>query len=289
MFKKDNLLKVMEKKEMKSGILFTIFIFLFLIFSVFSGLFLILSNNKDYSVISSFLSYVVSTVLLFLVSKALIPNEKEKIFNKFNPIYLLFAIILAFGMMFGFGFINSLFSIFMEKLGVSMPATEIDLSSFPKYIFNVVALAVTPAVFEEIVFRHFILKGIKGNIIIGSLLSAFCFSLYHFSLSQFIYQFIYGFFLSVLAIKSGSIIPGILAHFINNFIVLTLEYFKLNINLFSWWVILIGLFLTAIFIFYTLIYKREKAQEKVEVIPFVLGAGVGFIVCISMLVGGLIG
>ncbi len=281
---KNSLAKAMESKEVKSGILFTIFTYAYFGVFVFFGLYILFMANENWQTFLSFSSYSIATIIVLLIYKK--NNKEEKILlKKFNPKYLLFSFLLAFGMMFGFGFINSAFANAMEKLGANISTTTLDLSSFPKYILCVLTFSLAPAIFEEITFRHLILKGIKGNIIIGSLLSALCFALYHLSLSQLIYQFIYGFFLSVLAIKSGSIIPSILAHFLNNFIVITLEYFKININLYCPWIILIGLFLMAIFTFFTLIYKREKKDEKVKVIPFILGASFGLITCISIMVG----
>lgn len=281
---RESLVKTMESKEVKSGILFTIFTFVYFGFSVFFGLFLLLTANENWQVFSTFFAYSIATIIVLLIYKK--NNKKDKILlKKFNPIYLLFSFILAFGMMFGFGFINSAFAGFMEKLGANISNTTLDLSSFPKYIICLLSFALAPAFFEEITFRHLILKEIKGNIIIGSLLSALCFSLYHLSLSQLIYQFIYGFFLSVLAIKSGSIIPSILAHFLNNFIIITLEYFEIKINLYCWWIILIGILLTFVFTFFTLVYKREKENEKVKAIPFILGASFGLVMCIFIMVG----
>ena len=281
---KESLIKSMESKEVKGGILFTIFTFVYFVFAIFFGVILLSTADESWQVFSTFFAYSIATMAVLLIYKK--NNKKDKILlKKFNPIYLLFSLILAFAMLFGFGFINSLFANAMEKLGANISNTTLDLSSFPKYILCLLAFALAPAIFEEITFRHLILKEIKGNIIIGSLLSAFCFSLYHLSLSQLIYQFIYGFFLSVLVIKSGSIIPSMLAHFLNNFIIITLEYLKISVNLYCWWLILIGVFLMGIFIFFTLIYKREKANEKVNVSPFMLGASFGLIICIFIMVG----
>ena len=277
----------MEKKEVKSGILYSIFICAFIVVSTLIGLIYSLLDKKvDDSFIPSLIGYALSTIItLALYKKTNKREEDAKIFNKFNPLYLILSVVLSVGMLLGFGFTNTLFANFLEKLGLNASSSVFDLSTFPKYLFAVLCLAVAPAFFEEIVFRHVLLNGIKGKMILGSLLCAFCFALYHLSLSQFVYQFIYGFFLSVLAIKSKSIIPSIVAHFLNNFIILTLDYLSLSINLLSPIVIVVGLILIATFVFITLIYKREKSEEALSLSKFLMASGVGIIISIILVVG----
>lgn len=280
-----------RSKEFNSGLLYSLFIIIYFIISTIFAVGFILIKGSIKTENLSFFCYAISSILILIVSRK---NEKEeKVFlKKFNPIYLILSIILSFGMFYGFGFINLSFSNFLEKVGVNVSSISLDLSSFKQYIICTLAFCLAPAIFEEITFRHVVLNGVKGNVIIGSLLSALCFSLYHFSLSQFIYQFIYGFFLSVLAIKSGSILPSILAHFLNNFIIISTQYFNINIDLFSPFIIVIGLILTCCFVFFTLIFKGQKnglKGEKINVLDFILGASLGMIFCIILMVGGVFG
>ena len=83
---------------------------------------------------------------------------------------------------------------------------------------TVFALAVTPAICEEILFRGYLQRqlergfGIAGGIIATGLL----FGLYHFRLSQAIPLAVLGIFLCWLAWRTGSLWVPILIHFLNN-------------------------------------------------------------------------
>jgi membrane protease YdiL (CAAX protease family) len=93
-------------------------------------------------------------------------------------------------------------------------------------ILCVLVICVLPAVFEELIFRGFILNGLK---VFGDrtaiLISALLFSLYHMNPSQTLYQFIVGALFAFIAVSAKSIIPTIIAHFLNNFIIVVNYYF----------------------------------------------------------------
>ncbi len=281
-------------EEGRGGLSFSLFIFFYL--SAFLLFFIVLlafvAKQKDLiNLVLNFSSYALAVIVLFItIGKE--ERKKVDLIKKFNPLYLLLAVVLSLGMLSGFGFINVALSDFLSKIGVKVSSTTLDLSTAENYIKYLIFFALAPAIFEEIFFRGILLRGIKGNIIIASLLSALCFSLYHFSLSQLVYQFIYGFFLSILAIRSGSIIPAIVAHFLNNYLVISIEYYGIAFNLFSPWTIVVGLLLISVFIFFALFFKREKplfCEEKFKTGQFFMGASIGLLISIIMMVGTAIG
>ena len=95
-----------------------------------------------------------------------------------------------------------------------------------------------------------------------------------------------------MAIKSGNIIFTIIAHFLNNFIIISFEYFNIFLNLFSPIIIACGLILFAVFIFIILICKSKGSNnftDNVVAKNYILGAGVGLAVCILLLVGATFG
>ena len=116
-----------------------------------------------------------------------------------------------------------------------------------------------PAVFEEIFFRGVMLYGLKNlRNILAIILTALCFALYHGSLSQLAYQFFYGIILAVLAIKTQSILPGIIIHFLNNFAVLTISYFNFPVNVFDPILIAIGVVSLLLGGVFLLVYEKNK-------------------------------
>ena len=79
------------------------------------------------------------------------------------------------------------------------------------------AIAVTPAIVEEVVFRGYIQSryesfGIKKAAIISGLF----FGIVHMNMQQFFYAFIMGIVFSYIVYYTKSIVSGILAHFIMN-------------------------------------------------------------------------
>ena len=86
---------------------------------------------------------------------------------------------------------------------------------------SVVIFALIPAICEEFAFRGFILSGLEHQHRVRSaiLLSALMFGFLHVLLSLFQQLFnatLLGIVLGLLAVRSRSILPGIVFHFLNN-------------------------------------------------------------------------
>ena len=186
-------------------------------------------------------------------------------YKKFKPAYLLAAVLIAAGIFCGLGFINTAFAELLAKIGVNLPNAEIKINGAGEYIILSFTLAVIPAIAEETFFRGAIAFGTSGaKLFAGAAFSGIIFALYHCSLSQLLYQFIYGAILYILAKKSGSVFPSAIAHFFNNFAVITLTFFGAEVNLFSPVLIASGiaaLMLAAALIFFI---DRKAARDTVE-------------------------
>ncbi|MGN1052451.1 MAG: lysostaphin resistance A-like protein, partial [Candidatus Scatosoma sp.] len=77
--------------------------------------------------------------------------------------------------------------------------------------------AVLPAFLEELFFRGILLDGMKNfGTVAAVFYGAALFSLYHQSPAQTVYQFICGACFALIALRSGSILPTMVSHFINN-------------------------------------------------------------------------
>lgn len=84
---------------------------------------------------------------------------------------------------------------------------------------NILIICIIAPVFEEIIFRKFLIdKTIKYGAKISILLSALIFALFHGNLNQFFYAFLMGGFFAYVYIKTGKIIYPIILHMIINFI-----------------------------------------------------------------------
>ncbi|HZT82943.1 MAG TPA: CPBP family intramembrane glutamic endopeptidase, partial [Gemmataceae bacterium] len=80
------------------------------------------------------------------------------------------------------------------------------------------ALAVLPAVCEELAFRGLILAGLRQRFRpwTAILLSSLLFALYHMNVFQLLPAFAFGVVLGLLAVRSGSVLPGMLLHLLHN-------------------------------------------------------------------------
>jgi membrane protease YdiL (CAAX protease family) len=98
--------------------------------------------------------------------------------------------------------------------------TEKYLSVLLKHHFplNLLFIAITPAIMEELFFRGMMLNQIRKvfNIHVAIWSTGFLFSLFHFQILGFFPRMLLGVVFGYLAYWSGSLIPCIIAHFTNN-------------------------------------------------------------------------
>lgn len=107
-------------------------------------------------------------------------------------------------------------------------AWEIVLQKFLAVPFGVTlaVVAVLPGVCEELFFRGFILRGVRQRcsddfaiILVGLLFGAF-----HFDPYRFFPTSLLGMLFGYLVVKTGSLVPGMIAHAVNNSIAMLLAF-----------------------------------------------------------------
>jgi sodium transport system permease protein len=79
-------------------------------------------------------------------------------------------------------------------------------------------LAVLPAISEELLFRGFLLTGLRRRFqpLMAIFLSSLLFGLYHLNVFQFLPAVLLGLVLGLLTVKSGSILPAMVYHLLHN-------------------------------------------------------------------------
>ncbi|MBE6635856.1 MAG: CPBP family intramembrane metalloprotease [Ruminococcaceae bacterium] len=115
--------------------------------------------------------------------------------------------------------ISYLTGIVMSALGYVEPFVPEE-----SFLYSVLMHALIPSVLEEMLFRYIPLGILRRNKKAAILISAVLFSLAHASLFQIPYAFAAGIVLASVSVMSGSIIPAIVIHFVNNLISLALSY-----------------------------------------------------------------
>ena len=106
--------------------------------------------------------------------------------------------------------------------------TALVADSFPMYILNLLAIAITPASCEEMFFRGILqnyFAGVVKNKHLTVLLTALIFSVVHLQFSGLLPRFILGAVIGYIYILTGSLWPSIVAHATNNMLVVSVAYF----------------------------------------------------------------
>ena len=89
-------------------------------------------------------------------------------------------------------------------------------------------IALLPAVCEELAFRGFILSGLLRRMspMPAIIVSGFLFGFFHMNPQQLLTATVLGWILGLIATRSGSLLPGILFHFVNNGSALIMSNFQ---------------------------------------------------------------
>lgn len=148
--------------------------------------------------------------------------------KNYNVYSVLITIALSIVLVFGFSnFIGLLDHIYALVGYIPSSDLPIKINTVENMLISIVLWAVIPAVCEELLFRGIIFKGLttKFKPIYAMLIGGALFMLMHGSLQQTVYQFVLGVVLCFVYYKTNNIFYPILLHFINNTIVIMLEYF----------------------------------------------------------------
>lgn len=213
--------------------------------------------------------------------------------------YFLIAVLLQFGLL-SLSELNGLFLKALSYLGYEQaPSSLPDVAGW-KVLPALLVIAAMPACFEELIFRGILAKNMNASgwgTAATVLISGALFSLFHTNPAQTVYQFACGVCFALVAIRSGSVFPTVLSHFLNNAVVLCLlsagieDYpSAVKIPLYT----VAGVVLLGVLAY--LIFFDKKSNQKGGVKNgknFILGAFAGIALCavlwIAVFVAGIAG
>jgi len=179
--------------------------------------------------------------------------------------------------LFGLMFTSFAFGGLLEALGYNVPEGPA-ADTAGRAVAAVIAIGILPAVFEELIFRGMILRGLSG---LGKwkavLISAAAFAMIHMSPAQTVHQFLIGVIMGLMAWETGSILAPMLIHFINNTLAVVLDVsgaYALFGGMLIWQIIVIALvtFAATCGIMYLILRWIKKPQNEI-------GKGAGAGVC----------
>lgn len=143
---------------------------------------------------------------------------------KTRPKYYVIGVLLIFGLLFSLNSLNEYLIRLFELMGYVRKQSFVPDVAGWKIVPALLVVAVLPAIFEEIMFRGILLNNAEegAGSVCAILLSGLCFSLYHGSVEQTVYQFVCGCLFAFLAVRSRSVLPTVVIHFINNAVIIIL-------------------------------------------------------------------
>ncbi len=210
--------------------------------------------------------------------------------------YFIIALVLQAGLMslsqLNDWFLQLLGGIGYQDQGMAIPS----LDGFG-VVGVILVVALLPAVFEEVFFRGVLLGGLRSyKTYAVVLLSGALFALYHQNPAQTLYQFCCGCAFALMAIRAGSVLPTILAHFLNNATIILLARF--GITAFSptaTWILMpifgVCLLLSLIYLIFIDKNTPENDESDGAKKSFFTSASIGIGICaliwITTLVSGL--
>ncbi len=184
-------------------------------------------SDPFYSMVFQIFFSIIAFVPTFLVAAKMSRVKVSKIipFTKAQKGTTLPFLLIGFGFLAVANILSNIFSTVLKNLGISNYEFDLNLpSGVSGFIISAIAAAVVPALVEEFAYRGVFLGLLKeygeGFCIIAS---SVMFALMHGNLSQIPFAFIVGLVLGFIRVKSGSIIPAMLLHFLNNFVSVVLS------------------------------------------------------------------
>ena len=274
----------------------TVLIFVALLFCGVFGLIVDGYETQDWFLYLSFILPQLATLIIaFLYFSYTQTDVKVELkAQKCHWKYFLIAFLLQFGLI-SLSELNNWFLQFLGRFGYE--SDEILLPSTQGFGFVGVffVLAIFAPVMEELLFRKMILNGVSSVVgTVGTVLvCGALFSLYHQNPAQTAYQFCCGAVYTLLAIRSKSVLPTIVAHFLNNALVLILYVFGISAfpqSIFIPLMIVSGMCLIGTVAYLIFAEKTEKKQsQKTGQKQFLLYAGAGILVCVITWISVLLG
>ena len=140
--------------------------------------------------------------------------------------YFVLALVLQFGLFLSLSGLNSFFIQLLELLGYKQQGMSLPPLGGWNLLPAILVIALLPAVCEETLMRGILSGQMNENgwsTAITVVVSGALFSLFHHNPEQTLYQFACGMCYTLIALRAGSILPTVCAHFCNNAVILTLQ------------------------------------------------------------------
>lgn len=182
--------------------------------------FLMPNATLNQNVIAVSCVFILSFLIPIMILKGYIDMPKTKKYVKKSSSkkgQIVSYTLMGIAAMYVIGFIVELI---LEKIKVNPTMIENALyfdNSYLGYILFFIEIAILPAIFEELLFRKVMINGAKKyGTVFSIIFTAVMFGLIHMNIPQAINAVFIGIVFAYVVIKTGSIIPSMILHFVNN-------------------------------------------------------------------------
>lgn len=150
-------------------------------------------------------------------------------FNGLKFVNVLLVVLLSAPLYVFLSSVNNLSFYFLQHVG-EIPTSEIPMpQNAGEYVLSLFIVAFLPAVCEEYFLRGILLNAYYRRGALSAIMaSGIFFAVFHFDLTNILAPFFFGLIIGYIVLRTDSIYAGILAHFMNNAIAQTMQYFFSN-------------------------------------------------------------
>ncbi|MFO7154242.1 MAG: type II CAAX endopeptidase family protein [Caldicoprobacter oshimai] len=188
--------------------------------SIVSGLFNPKMNTESWLIATFLMEIAVIGVppLIYLLASRMDIKRVARI-NRIRGVELLLVLGMA---VFGYaivGFINMVWYSMLNRIGNPVEPVFPPIKTGRQYIMAIMAMAVTPALVEEFLFRGVVLRGYERfGALTATVVSGVLFGLLHLNLVNLPAVIFLGIMISYVVVRTDSIFAGVLYHFTQNFL-----------------------------------------------------------------------
>ena len=204
-------------------------------------------------------------------NKINIKTEVIKQTKTFSFKNALFCVLISVIAIFGLFYFVGLFDVLFGYLGYVPEESILPNNTILWLLVNILLSAVLPAIFEELIFRSVIFRGLKNKgFWFACIVSSIMFMLVHLSLGSVVYPILMGIIFCLIVKKTGSVVYSAIVHFCNNSIALIIQYIQNanGINLFPpaslWWQVLLAILVAALSYGLILLIIKFCLKNKTE-------------------------
>lgn len=253
-------------------------------------------GNANWYLYANFLLSSVSFSLIILFFLTYVKTPVQDVFGKTEWKYYLIAFLLQIGLL-SLSELNGLFLQFLGKFGYEHTPIVLPRVEGFGFVGVLFVVGVMPAFAEEGIFRGIMMGGLRQFGQWGAILiSGAMFALFHQNPAQTVYQFICGCIYALVAFKAKSALPTMLAHFINNALIVTL--YKFGVESYPTEVFIPLMIVSALCliggIVYLLVFDKKKEEkplkneQKADKWGFLICSAVGVLICLINWISSLI-